>query len=174
METIMYANYNELESKTGVFAFLDMETCFACSEYLKELKGKNLEYWTIVVMQEDEAKHFNEMGFNLPLTRLYNNDKLEIEIAGVLFETQLLKLYNRISTLIGTNTNGLELSSLNDIKTGVATAKPMTVQYFKATEFINVELLGEEIIARKGQYVVMYKSTKIEVLDDEEFHRRFE
>jgi hypothetical protein len=171
----MYANYNALVNKTGVFVLLDMESCFACSEYMKELKQYNTDGWTLVAMtEEDSADLMSKEQLKTPVTRLYVNDSIEWEALGILYATQLKKLYNAISVLKQTNTNGIEKTSSTDFKIVPGSQKSLSVECFKVNEFLHIEILGQDVIAREGQWVVLYKDNHVQVFDDDEFNRRFD
>ncbi len=169
METIVYKNFINMKHKNGVFAILDMESCFACNQYMKEIKRYNKDNWTIVAMSEENSKEFFESEeLKPPITRFYVDDVIEYEIGGILYDTQIKELYEVISSY----SNG-ELGMPKDLNIRTAKPKPIEVQYFKTDRFLSLELIGQPITARKNEYVVLYPDNKIEVLTEIEFDRRF-
>lgn len=174
-ETIVYDNFKTLVNKTGVFVLLDMESCFACSEYMKELKKYNKDGWTIVAMtKESSVDLFNSENIKPPITRLYVNDKIEWEMLGILYHTQIKELYNKISTFQFKNGSNKPVLSDVDFNVFKARHKPIDVQCIKVNEFLNVELLGQEVIARNGEYIVLYPDNTIEVIGESKFERLYE
>lgn len=174
MEVLMYSGFEELKNKNGVFAFLEMETCFTCNEYLKELKSYNTGMWTIIVIDKEVRKEFEKENLTIPLTRIYKDNKIVHEIGGILYSTQINKIFNKISLLFSENNKNQKILDLSKIKVEKAKTKIQEVQYFRVDEILNVEILGKEIIARKGDYVVLFPDSHIEVFKEKEFERFFE
>ena len=170
METIVYNNFVKMNHKNGVFAILDMDSCFACNQYMKELKRFNKKGWTIVAMTDDNAKEFfDETGLRPPITRFYVDDHIEHEIGGILYDTQVADIYE----LIASYSNG-EVKAPKDFNIRKAVTKTLNVQYFYTDKFLNLELLGQNVTARKNEYIVLYPDNVIDVLSELEFKRRFE
>jgi hypothetical protein len=174
-EVILYDNFKDIKNKHGVFALLDMESCMSCSQYLKDLKKYNTSDWTIVAMtKENSEEMFLEESLRPPVTRVYNNNSIIEEMRGILYSLQIKKLYNAISKIANNSYNKNIKVASTDFKIGLAKQKNITVQCFLVKQILDVELLGQKIIAREGQWIVMYDDNKIEVLNDEDFIRRFE
>tara|TARA_R110001592_G_C13078987_1_gene742476 strand:- start:408 stop:926 length:519 start_codon:yes stop_codon:yes gene_type:complete len=170
METIVYSNFVNMNHKNGVFAILDIESCFACNQYMKELKRYNKDTWTIIAMSEENTKEFFEdTGLRPPLTRFYVDDKIEYEIGGILYDTQVADLYQ----LIASYSKG-EIPGTKDFNIQNAKTRSLKVQYFQTDKFLNLELLGQNITARKDEFIVLYPDNRIDVLTEIEFDRRFE
>ena len=173
MDVILYENF-ELPIASGVYCFVNLEDCFACSEYIKELKKYDTTGWTVIGCTKEERVIIeSDSSESFPITRLYVNNKIEYEISGILYFSQIQKLYNVISSFDLTNNNNLKITALNDYKIASTSQKTVNIQYFKVLDYLNVILLGKEIIAKKDQYVVMYPDGFIEVLSEEDFERRF-
>jgi hypothetical protein len=174
METIVYENFKSIPNKTGIFALLNIESCFACNEYMKEIKQYNKNHWTIVALSDEDGDDlFEETGLKPPITRIYVNDRIEYEVGGVLYHKQIKDLFDRAATLGLVNDQGREIKAPQSFNVIEAKQRDIRVQAFQAQDFLNVELLGQEVIARKGQWIVLYPDNFIEVLDKEAYERRF-
>lgn len=173
MDVILFENF-ELPVASGVYCFVNLEDCFACSEYIKELKKYDTTGWSVIGCTKEERELIEkDSSETFPITRLYVNNKIEYEISGILYFSQIQNLYKVISSFDLTNNNNLKITALNDYKIASASQKTVNIQYFKVLDYLNVILLGKEIIAKKDQYVVMYPDGFIEVLMEEDFERRF-
>lgn len=175
METLVYNNFKELKGKNGIYAILDLDSCFTCNEYMKELKKYNKDHWTIIAMSEENTKEFiEEEGLKPPITRIYINDRVKYEIEGVLYSKQVSSLYEQASKYGLINLKGQKMQTQQDFNVISARQKDITIQAFKCIDYLNIDLLGQEVIARKNQWIVMYPDNHIEVLDNEDYERRFE
>jgi hypothetical protein len=175
METLVYSNFKELKGKNGIYAILDLDSCFACNEYMKELKKYDKDHWTIVAMSEENTLEFiEEEGIKPPITRIYINDRVLYEVGGVLYPKQIATLYEEASKYGLVNLKGQKLKTQQDFNVIQATQKQVDIQAFKCNDYLNIDLLGQEVIARKNQWIVMYPDNHIEVLDDDAYMRRFE
>lgn len=170
METVVYNNFVDMKNKNGVFAILDLDSCFACNQFMKEIKRYNKDNWTIIAMSEENTKEFfEETGLKPPITRFYLNDVIEYEVGGILYDTQIKELYD----VIASYSKG-EIKAPSDFDVRTAKQKPIEVQYFYTDKFLSLELIGQQITARKDEYIVLYPDNRIEVLTSIEFNRRFE
>lgn len=174
METIIYNNFVDIPKKDGIFALLNVESCFACSEFLKEIKHYNKEYWTIVALSDDDIENMTEAEkLNPPVTRIYVNNKIEYEVAGVLYDKQMRELFRKAASLGLVNEKGQQIKTEQSFNVRQMKQRAIDVQCMQATEYLNIELLGKEVIAKKGQWIILYPDNHIEVLDPEPFERRF-
>lgn len=170
-EVIIYSNFINIKNKTGVYCLVDMESCMSCSQYMKDLKKYNISDWTIVAMTEENSKKlFEDEGLKPPITRVYNNGSIVEEIRGILYSAQIKKIYNCLYSIIGSN-NKISTMSFSTLS---AKQKSINIQCFKVKKILDVEILGQKVLAREGQWIVMYDDNKLEVLDDIDFNRRFE
>ena len=124
--------------------------------------------------ESDVEELFQEINQKVPLTRIYLNNKIEYEVGGVLYHSQVKDLFAKAAEFGLVNENGKKIKSEQSFNVIQAKQKDINVQAFQASDFLNVELLGQEVIARKGQWIVLYPDNHIEVLDDTQFIRRSE
>tara|TARA_R110001592_G_scaffold212344_5_gene464630 strand:+ start:257 stop:784 length:528 start_codon:yes stop_codon:yes gene_type:complete len=175
METLVYSNFKNLTNKNGIYAILDLDSCFACNEYMKELKKYDKEHWTIIAMSEEDTLDFIETeGLKPPITRIYVNDRVQYEVGGVLYPKQIITLYEEASKYGLMNVKGQEMKTPLDFNIITARHKSVNVQSFQCKDYMSIDLLGQEVVARKNQWIVMYPDNHIEVLDTEAYMRRFE
>ena len=174
METILYSNFVNIPNKHGIYALLNIESCFACNEYMKEIKQYNKNHWTIVALSDEDGEElFTETKLKPPITRIYVNNRVEYEIGGVLFHTQIRELFNKAAEFQLVNEHGQELKTEKSFEVIEVKQKDITVQAFQANDFLNVELMGKDVIARKGQWIILYPDLFVEVIDAEDYSRRF-
>lgn len=175
METLVYNNFKELKGKTGIYAILDLDSCFACNEYMKELKQYDKSHWTIIAMSEENALEFTkEEGLKPPITRIYVNDRVQYEIGGVLYPKQITHLYEEASKHGLMNVKGQEMKTQQNFNVISAQQKQVNIQAFRSNDYLNIDLLGQEVIAKQDQWIVMYPDNHIEVLSNDDYERRFE
>ncbi len=175
METLVYSNFKDLKGKNGIYAILDLDSCFACNEYMKEIKKYNKDHWTIIAMSEENTKEFIDTeGLKPPITRIYVNDKIEYEVEGILYPKQMNTLYEEASKHGLVNLSGKEIKTQRDFNVITSKQKHINVQAFQCKHYLNIELIGQEVIAKKNQWIVMYPDNHIEVLNDDAYMRRFE
>lgn len=173
-DQILWPEFKAIKNKHGLYGFINGESCAACTEYLKALRNigslKN-KMVLVLLMKEHQEELLKADGVTVPLTRIYSGGLEPIwEKEGVLYSTQIESLYKAYRTL-GT---GKSFHTMDEFDVFKAVAKPSEVQAFVAKDYISLELLGKQVIARPNQVVVLHSSTgAIEVLDQTEFDSRY-
>lgn len=173
MNPLMYKNFDPI-NQNGVFCFLNMESCFACSEYMKELAQYDTKNWTMVILGDDDSEDFKSKGFTTPLTRIYVAGRIEHEVGGILYSSQVRDIYNKLASFSQVSSTGKPIAANTIPEVVVARHKQIEVSCLKATSFLSMNILGQDIEIRPNQYLVMYDDNKLEVLNEEDFNRRFE
>jgi len=164
---LLYENIKDNPHLNGVFCYLDLERCFPCSEFMKEIKMYDTKDWNLVVMDENGRKELQSMGLDVPLTRYFVNGKIEYEIQGILYPTQIRELYDVIQGKV----MGTRKTKIPDFRH--CAPKNDVLDCFRATEFMGLDILGQHIEIRNGQWLVLHKDNKCEVMTDEDFNRRY-
>ena len=167
MQYLLYENIKDLPNLSGVYCYVMSDDCFVCSEFMKQLKMYDTKNWNAVVVSKEDREELKSMGLDVPLTRYYVNGKIEYEIQGILYPTQVRELYD----VIQGNVMGNRKIPIPKFKTCVP--KPDELDCFRATEFMNIDILGQNIEIRNGQWLVLHKDNKCEVINDEDFNRRY-
>lgn len=173
-DTIMWREFKDMETKRGLFGFINGESCAACAEYLKQLKnlGSLKSKMTIVLLMKPHMEEVLQTdGVSVPFTRIYDGKDEPIwEVQGILYSTQLESLFrswNKAET-------GEPIHTMDEFNVFSAKARPKEVKAFEAKSFLNIEIGGKNVIARQGQFVVWWpEDGGFEVLNPEEFGNRF-
>ena len=174
-DTITYGEFEKMKPKVGLYGFVNAEHCSSCSEYLKNMKylgSLKKELTVVYLFKENQAKVKEQFNITVPFTRIYDGTEDPIwEREGILYNAQfesLFKAYKSIRT-------HEPIHTMEEFKLFEAKQKPLKVQVFEATEYINLDICGKHIVAREGQMVVYWpNTTDIKVMDKEEFSSKFE
>ena len=175
LKHIGYEEFKEINPKIGLFGFVNGEKCSACTEYLKNMKylGNLKEKLTIIELSKHEQEVLKETkNITVPFTRIYDGSDEPIwEREGILYNSQFESLFRAYRSI----TTHEPIHTMDDFKLFEARQKPMRVQAFEATEYINLDICGKYVVARSGQIVVYWPdTTDIKVMDKNEFSSKFE
>lgn len=154
---IMYNDYLKMEQKQGVFALLDLDGCFICDSFLKEIKNYDISTWTIVALSE------KIQDVVTPTTIVYDNNKIVYSKSGLLFAKQMREIFEFDKQEIVNNSVFVE-----------ATTKKQNVQAMFIKSDSNITLLGKPYELKMGQWLVLWEDNKVDVYDNREFESRFE
>lgn len=151
----------------GIYSFLELEHCFACNEYLKELKHIDTKTWTMVVLGDEEKKDFIKTGASVPLTRLYVGGEIQYEHSGILYSKQVRDLYSAVETFV----DGGKI-----LVPDIVLAKPKNtnISCFQSKNGFSFTMFGKNIVLHQNEWLVIHDDNKLEILSEEDFDRRYE
>lgn len=157
---VTYSTYASMDDKNGVFAFLDLDTCFVCTEYLKELQKYDKSEWTIVACPQ------TILELRTPTTIIFNNNKEVYRREGVLYSTQMREIYE----ILDGNTD--KMANLFTFTKAVTKSQEVQSMFFKSDA--NFKILGKEYNVKAGQWLVLWPDNKVDVYDNREYDNRFQ